>query len=572
MINTEKLCMGCMNDNDGEQICPICGYDSSHQNHAQCLPVKSEIKNRYILGKALAVNGEGITYIAWDKSTDSIVKVKEYFPLGAAVRNPDTSVSILQEKKYVFNEGLLEFLEINRKIMEQSLTAMLQVNDVFEDNGTAFCVFENVQGITLADFLTRNGGTLKWEQARALLLPIIDAIKAMNDIGIIHKGISPETIIVGRDGKLRITDYSINNLRMADSEIENQLFEGYAAAEQYGIAEMQTGTYTDVYGFCATLFKVLIGTVVPKATLRMQDESMSIPSKFAEELPRHVLAALANGLKVKPNERTQDIETLKDQLVYAEIVEAQPKAKVEKSEKIEEKVKSKSMKSNVKYVAISAGLTALVFIVVGCILAFTVFKGDIFGTESNNSSSEPLASAPTVDAIGSVDSDAAESVKLYKVPDFVGKTYAEIIDDEENKVFQIIIAGKVYSDEVEKGKVCKQSLNKDSEVEKETKIEVTISLGSKEFKMPKLAGLTEQEAKLELLKLGFLYENIQVKDKYDEDSQPDVILEQNPAVDAIVNNDMVVEIYKNKYQGEEPMGGGDDDEILSNIVATTPKN
>ena len=129
MINTEKLCMGCMNDNDGEQICPICGYDSSHQNHAQCLPVKSEIKNRYILGKALAVNGEGITYIAWDKSTDSIVKVKEYFPLGAAVRNPDTSVSILQEKKYVFNEGLLEFLEINRKIMEQSLTAMLQVND-----------------------------------------------------------------------------------------------------------------------------------------------------------------------------------------------------------------------------------------------------------------------------------------------------------------------------------------------------------------------------------------------------------------------------------------------------------
>ena len=31
MINTERLCLGCMNDSGGEQICPICGYDSASQ-------------------------------------------------------------------------------------------------------------------------------------------------------------------------------------------------------------------------------------------------------------------------------------------------------------------------------------------------------------------------------------------------------------------------------------------------------------------------------------------------------------------------------------------------------------
>ncbi len=567
MINTENLCMGCMNDNGGEKICSICGYDSSLQNHIEALPTKFVINNRYIVGKALSVNGEGITYIGWDNATDSIVKIKEYFPLGVAVRNPDTSVTIAEGKKYVFNEGLLEFLDINRNIMGQSLSSLVCVNDVFEWSGTAYAVLENVQGITLRDFLDRNGGILKWEQARALLLPLIDTIGAMNNNGIVHKGISPETILVGRDGKLRISDYSINKLRMAGSDIESALFDGYAAIEQYGIYEMQTGEHTDVYGFCATLFNVLIGTEIPKATLRIEDESLSIPAKFAEELPRHVLAALANGLKVKPQERTRDIESLKNELVYGELVEKETKSapKTASSKKEEVKKQKTSVKSSAKYITISALATVLIFAVIGVILVFTVFKDDVFGTESVPSESTPLASAPVVDEIGSVDSDAAESVKLYAVPDFSGKTYAEIMEDEENKTFEISIANKVYSDEFAKGKVCKQSVEKGKEVEKNTKIELTISLGAKEFKMPNVVGLDEQTAKLELLKAGFLYENIEVLEKYDEKSEPGVILTQTPEHSNQVNADIVVKIYKNTYEGEAPMGGGDDDEILAGI-------
>ncbi len=571
MINTENLCMGCMNDNGGEKVCSICGYDASLQNHSQALPTRFVIGNRYVVGKTLSVNGEGITYIGWDNATDTVVKIKEYFPLGAAVRNPDTSVAIAEGKKYVFNEGLLEFLEINRNIMSQSLSSLVGCYSVFESGGTAYAILENVQGITLRDFLDRNGGTLKWEQARALLLPLIDTIKAMDENGFVHKGISPETIIVGRDGKLRITDYSINKLRIAGTDIESELFDGYAAVEQYGIYEMQIGAFTDVYGFCATLFNVLIGTVIPKATLRLEDESLSIPAKFAEELPRHVLAALANGLKVKPQERTRDIEALKNELVYGEIVEKEPKPTLKTAPAQKEKKKqSKAAKSNAKYVIISALATVLVFAIIGAILVFTVFKDDVFGTESASSESTPLASAPVVDEIGSVDSDAAESVKLYTVPDYTGKTYAEIMEDEENAIFKISIKAKTFSDDYAKGKVCKQSVKKGSEVEKETKIELTVSLGSKEFKMPNVVGLDEQSAKLELLKAGFLYENIEVLEKYDEQSEPSVILEQSPAYSEKVNADMVVKIYKNTYEGEEPMGGGDDDQILSDIVATTP--
>jgi beta-lactam-binding protein with PASTA domain len=220
-------------------------------------------------------------------------------------------------------------------------------------------------------------------------------------------------------------------------------------------------------------------------------------------------------------------------------------------------------------VLISALATAAIFAVIFGILAGTVFKDDFFPSESTPSESTSVPSAPEVDEIGSVDSEKVESVKLYAVPNFKGKTYAEVIDNKDNKNFKIVLKNKTYSNSYAKGQVCKQSVAKGKEVEKNTKIELTISLGAKDFKMPKLSGLSETGAKLELLKLGFLYDNIEVLKKHDENSEPGVILDQNPAYGEKVNGEIKVQIYINSYQGEEPMGGGDDDEILSQIIDST---
>ena len=116
MSITENLCMGCMGDNGGETVCPICGYDAAVNNPTDCLPTKFTIKDRYIVGKVLAKNGENITYIGWDTANDAIVQIREYFPSGVAKRNPDKTVSMVKGQEYPFNEGLLEFLEINKII------------------------------------------------------------------------------------------------------------------------------------------------------------------------------------------------------------------------------------------------------------------------------------------------------------------------------------------------------------------------------------------------------------------------------------------------------------------------
>lgn len=558
MINTERLCPGCMTDNGGEKICPICGFDSSEGNPMGCLPLKETVGERYMVGKAVNTDGEGITYIGWDNITDTIVTIKEYFPLGFAHRNPDMTVAMLEGGEYTFNEGLLEFAEINRTIAESGLPATEEVLEVFEANGTCYSVKKNISGITLEEFLEKNGGTLKWEQARALFLPLIDTVKGMNDLGIIHRAISTETVFVGRDGKMRITDYCIKKLRLSNSELEEKLYSGYAAAEQYGIEDLHDDLYTDVYGLSATIFRVLIGIVPPDASLRVQNDAMSIPARFAEELPRHVLAALANGLQVLPNNRTKDIETFKNEMVYGEVkVAAAPKkanAKVDEKKKAKKKRKGK----NAKYVIISSLCTAVIFCGIAAALIFTVFKDDFFGNESSSVPDDGTSIAvPSIDQIGTMESGAEVNAKLYDVPDFAGKYYADVADEDDYEMFDIIITDKTFSDKYARGTIISQTVEAGSTAVRDTEIGVVISLGPKEVKVPNLKGFTADEARLELLKLGFLYENISVEDIYDSEEASGVVIKQEPVYGDYISTDARVTIYINTYKSDDDSSSRD---------------
>lgn len=546
MINIERLCLGCMSDKGGEKNCPFCNFDNSTQNSQNSLPLKFVINNRYVIGKQLFADQEGITYIGWDNAKDSAVTIKEYFPSDVAHRNPDKTVSIVEGNEYTFNGGLLDFLEINSIIIESEFPSLMEIESVFEENGTAYYVSKTFSGITLKEFLEKNGGTLKWEQARALFLPLIDTINGMNSNGVIHGRISDETILVGRDGKMRISGYGIRRLRTV-SENSTSVLDGFGAIEQYDFKDMHIDTYTDVYGLCVTIFRTLIGNVPLKATLRVENDSMSIPSRFAEELPRHVLASLANGLQVMPENRTKDIETLKNQLVYGEI-----DTPVAKKQQDNETAPATSQKGNTaKYVMVSAICTVVVVLGIALLSIFTVFKDDVFGVkEPVNSDNSVSFDAPEVDQIGTVESGAEVSAKLYTVPNFKKKFYSEILDNEEYEMYKFVISDKTFSNECEKGTVVSQSVAAGTGVTRDTEIQLVLSLGPKEIKIANLEGLTKEEAELELLKQGFIYENIEVFEKYDEDKKPGTVLEQYPKYGESVSTDVGVKIYINSFEGD----------------------
>ena len=557
MVNFERLCPGCMKDNAGGKVCGICGYDSDKGNAPDKLPVKFVIRDRYFVGKTVFSNSESTIYLGFDSIENKPVNIKEYFPAGIALRNPDKTVSSSRETQFAFNEGLLRFTAVNKKLIGLSLPSLPATYSVFEENSTAYAICDAVQGITLKSFLSRNGGLLKWEQVRPLILPLIDTVKALHDMSLVHGDISPDTVMVCKDGKLRLFGVPVRrtqSVKGGDASAAPSVHDGYAAAEQYGVLHEEVGEYTDVYGVCATLFTMITGIVPPPANERLKGDSLKIPAHFADELPRQVLVSLANGMQVKPANRTTDIESLKNELIYGETRENIRKTKratdvKPTAEKDAESPEEKKKGSGLKYAAIASGITAAVFLILAIVLVFTVFKDQVFKKAEENINND--ASMPSQQQIGDYDSDAVESKALYSVPDLRGKFFVEIEKMKELDHFKVVIKNKEYSGSYERGKICAQSVEAGSSKEHGTVIELTISLGASQVRMPGIVGLTQEQAEIELLKIGLLYQNIEVTEQYDTSALSGMVIGQYPERGKAISPESSVRVYVCKNDGED---------------------
>lgn len=548
MNNTDRLCLGCMNDNGGEKICPICGYDSTKPCDETALTPGTWIKERYLVGRVFEKNGEGITYIGWDNLNNNVVYVKEYFPQGLAIRNKNKSVAIVDGKEYDFNNGIMQFIEISKKMADlDTLPCVMPVIETVELGGTAYSIIKAAAGITLREFLLRNGGNLKWEQAKPLFLPLIVTLDGMHKAGLVHGGISPETVIVGRDGKLHIFGVSIPEIRIAGSEFASQVFPGFAAIEQYK-EEFVMGTHTDVYSLAATLFRTLIGNPPMAAPERLERDNMSIPAKFAESIPSYVLSALANALQILPENRTRTMEDFRAALTH-KTSDAPVRTGGGENNIVS------AVNANKKYTIIAAAATAIFLLLIAAILVFTVFKDDIFGKKEPDVTSS--VSAPSVSSHGDVDPNVSDEPieRTYDVPDFTKNEkgelckYGDVIENVDyNQIFKFSIKETRFSDKHPEGTIIEQSVAAGQKVKKETEIAFVVSAGSSQIKLPNLAGKTDVEAYIELLELGFQADNIEFVDKYDETKEPQRIIDTDIAAGTKVSRFAKIIVYINSYE------------------------
>lgn len=550
MKNPNNLCMGCMNEKTGNGICSICGYNPAEQINPLLLTPGTLLCDRYIIGKVIDNNGEGTTYLGYDQLNDVVVRVREFLPVGLCERGKDNSLKIIEGSEYSFNEGIVKFLELSKQLFRlKDLPALLPVVDIREENKTAYCITKSIAGITLREFLLRNGGTLKWEQARPLFVPLISSFKALHDAGVVHRGISTDTLIVGKDGKIRITGFCIAEARTARSFMTAQLFPGFAAIEQYG-AVGKEGTWTDVYGFAATLYRTLVGNPPPEATDRVNNDSMSIPSKVAESVPINVLEAMANALQILPEDRTLTMEELREGLSTGSKADLREKSKTDKNKTDPKGAKKNgkgSKKSGTKKYALLAALaTAAVLLVIFGFLYITVFKNKAGTNTVSSLQPFPVSSSESV-----VSNNSDPLTKYYTEADFTGKTYAEIMNNiEYTELYTFEIVGKEYNDTYAAGKVISQSPAAGTSVLKGTKISLKISLGAHEIAVPNVIGKTQDKALIDLMKAGFEYQNIEIIPKYDDKKAPGVVIDMSPASGEKIVSDSPITIYINSYEGE----------------------
>lgn len=491
MMNTDHLCMSCMREIGDENQCPYCGFHADSPQLAPYLPLRTVVAERYLAGKLLDYNGDGATYMGWDLEMNAPVTIREFLPDSIAERREDLTLVPMAGCEITYRDCYQSFLELWRKLARmRGLSALILVFDIVEDHGTAYAISEYMEGVSLREYLLRSpSGYLSWEQARILFMPVLSTLGTLHSAGIIHRGISPTTLIVGKNGKMRITGFSIWQARTARGDLTAQLFPGYAAIEQYGF-EGQQGPWTDIYAFSAVLYRTLIGSTPLEATSRVTNDRLMVPGKFAEQLPAYVINALMNGLQILPEDRTRTVDQLRAELSAAPGTSTAAIAYAGKEDApYQEPVPSGRKKSaSGSKTALIAGLASIAAcLVIFAVLSLTVRREDIGMFFTGGASTQASSNAP----------------ELVKVPDFRGLNYNNIKSntDYTNAFF----FETEYQDSDTQGKdvVLSQNIAYGTEVPKGSTIKLVLSSGNEEITLPDFKGQNYATVKLKLEEMGF---------------------------------------------------------------------
>ena len=306
-------CYNCMNEKGSASICPYCGLDNGSRPADHHLRPGSRLAGKYLVGYSLGEGGFGITYIGRDTTLDTRVAVKEFFPSGYSNRNsrisPEVTVSS-QKQREVFDKGKERFLFEARSIAKfGSEPGIVNVRDYFEENGTAYIIMDYLDGMDLSRYL-KAYGVMPAEQAFRIMLPVMRSLRRIHESGIIHRDISPDNIVYLKDGSLVLTDFgSARYFANIGTEMSVLLKQGYAPEEQYRRSGKQ-GPWTDVYGLCATIYRMITGAVPVDALDRMYEDTLAAPSRMGADISPALERVLMYGLAVNSADRCQDMEEL----------------------------------------------------------------------------------------------------------------------------------------------------------------------------------------------------------------------------------------------------------------------
>jgi serine/threonine protein kinase len=320
-VDATNLCMGCMSDTGGAPVCPFCHWkEGTRADSPLYLNPRTVLKEQYLVGRVLGHGGFGITYIGWDLYLARKIAVKEYFPAGIAIRATGTAnvsaYSGNMQRDYQW--GLDRYLEEARVLARFDHPNISAVLNFFPANGTAYMILDYLDGMTFEKFLDRRGGTAPWDTVVQIIVPVMDALREVHKVNILHRDISPDNIYILKTGQIKVIDFGAARYALGQQSrnLSIILKEGYAPEEQYRSKGNQ-GPWTDVYATGATMYRALTGKIPPPSLDRQRTDELEPPSKLGLALPPGKEGVLLQALAVQAEDRYQDMADFENAVLAA---------------------------------------------------------------------------------------------------------------------------------------------------------------------------------------------------------------------------------------------------------------
>ena len=506
-----QLCLGCMCEINGEQKCPHCGFDKDSVQPAPFLPLGTILQERYLVGKQIDNSVEGAYYIGYDNFMHSVIVIHEFLPSGICGRAPGNVELVIRDgSEQTFETLKKSFLEYYRtRAGLRELSSITPIYDIFSENGTCYTVEEKLDCITFGEYIERSGGSIDWNTARPMFMPVLSALTSIHEAGITHFGINPESLVVTPAGKLRLQSFAIREVRQQNNLIAAELFDGCSAPEQYD-SNAYLDERTDVYGFTATLFFALTGRLPEDADKRKPDGKLPLPTSVFKQLPPHVVTALAGGLQVLRSARTKSCAELKTQLSAAPTVRAiQNEATRNAAQAAAVRSYNAKKKSGIPgfaWVLVSC-LSALLIFVVAAIIWISQSNFNIVISDNSESSTASETAASSTASVVSETSDPNSTV----APNLIDKEYSRVLSESSGADYTILQESEaMFNSTIQEGHIVSQIPEAGSVISKGSTIVVVVSKGPQQRELPAINNLTVEEAIKTLSEMGFIVNKAEV--------------------------------------------------------------
>ena len=237
------------------------------------------LEGRYLVENLIGVGGMANVYHGFDTAENRPVAIK-----------------MLRDEYAGNTESLRRFRNESKAIYSLDHPNIVKIYDVLLDRQNPVIIMEYVSGMTLKEYIEKMG-VVSPNIAAALCVQLMLALRHAHDNGIVHRDIKPQNIMVKKDGSIKVMDFGIAQVAMAQSRTITDRAIGsvhYISPEQArgdGIVDQRA----DIYSAGVILFEMLTGRLPFEA-----DSPISVAIKQIEARPlrpRELNPAIPEGLE-----------------------------------------------------------------------------------------------------------------------------------------------------------------------------------------------------------------------------------------------------------------------------------
>lgn len=241
------------------------------------------------------------------------------------MENRTVAVKVLKPEFSSNEEFVRCFRNESKAIAVLSHPNIVKIFDVGYESGLQYIVMEYIDGITLKDYIEKNG-LVSWRECVHYTIQILRALQLAHDRGIVHRDIKPQNVMLLSDGTIKVMDFGIARFSRQNVPNNNEKTMGsvhYVSPEQ--ARGDKTDERSDIYSVGVMMYEMLTGrkpfdgdTPVAVA-LKHMNETPVRPSVYVSSLYKGIEEIVMRAMEKDPNKRYQsasgmivDIEAFKN--------------------------------------------------------------------------------------------------------------------------------------------------------------------------------------------------------------------------------------------------------------------